>query len=154
MDFFDLIRAGNLEEIKRQAGANHSLLTTPDSKGFSPLILACYVNQEEVVKYLLEEGVAVNGRDIMGNTALMGVAFKGNVSIAKLLLEYGADINLQNKKKETALIYAVSFAQTSMAKLLLEAGADKTLTAEDGNTASDYAEFKGLGELETLLKNY
>lgn len=39
---------------------------------------------------LLSNNVDVNGRDASGNTALMGVCFKGYEVIARILIEAGS----------------------------------------------------------------
>jgi ankyrin repeat protein len=62
-------------------------IDTQDHKGFTPLILAVYNQQTDLVKYLLEKGANPNIADASGNTALMGASFKGYTEIAQLLLE-------------------------------------------------------------------
>src|SRR5690606_42090976 len=69
--------------------------------------LASYNNQLEVVRILLEAGADVNLQDSGGNTALMGVCFKGYPKVAELLTSHGADLNLQHSNGGTALMFAV-----------------------------------------------
>ncbi|KKX52175.1 hypothetical protein L950_0201355 [Sphingobacterium sp. IITKGP-BTPF85] len=78
-------RVGNievLEELIRQKAD----LNSRDDKGYSPLIIACYNNQYQAAKLLLNSGAHVNAQDNGGNTALMGAAFKGYKDIAELLI--------------------------------------------------------------------
>ena len=73
-------RLGNievLEELVRQEAD----LNVQDEKGFSPLIIACYNNKYEAVEFLLDNGANIDHQDLGGNTALMGVAFKGYLEI-------------------------------------------------------------------------
>ncbi|UWX56646.1 ankyrin repeat domain-containing protein [Maribacter litopenaei] len=87
--------------------------------------MATYYNQLEITQFLLESGADINARDAAGNTALMGVCFKGFFEVAKILIENGAKIDVQNTMGATALIYSVMFNKFDIAKLLLDEGADK-----------------------------
>jgi ankyrin repeat protein len=151
MDFFELIRWGEIDDVKQMVEANRSILSVTDPKGYPPLILASYNEQYVITEYFLNQGAEVDAIDAAGNTALMGVCFKGYKEIAVLLLEHGADVNIQNLNGATALIYAATFGQTEIAKLLLERGADKTLRDIRGNTAYTHAKFQGVPQLAELL---
>jgi hypothetical protein len=74
---FEVSRNGDLEKLKELYASDNAIINTADSKGFTPLILAAYNEQDEIVTYLLENGSDVNAKDLSGNTALMGVCFKG-----------------------------------------------------------------------------
>ncbi|MEQ9443086.1 MAG: ankyrin repeat domain-containing protein [Cyclobacteriaceae bacterium] len=153
MDFFELIRNGELENIKQLVTADPGLLEARDARGFPPLVLASYHEQYDTTKYLLEAGADVNVQDAAGNTALMGICFKGYPTIAALLLEHGADVNKQNANGATALIYTATFGQNEIARMLLDHGADKTLQDQRGNTATDHAKMQGAPGMEELLTN-
>ena len=53
-------------------------------------------NNAAATEMLLQHRAKVDAQDASGNTALLGVCFKGNDIIAKLLLDHGADINASN----------------------------------------------------------
>ena len=61
------------------------LINFQDDKGYTPLIIACYNNKYDAAKLLLDAGAFVDAQDFGGNTALMGVSFKGYSEIAKLV---------------------------------------------------------------------
>ena len=124
MDFFQLIREGNLVEIKAIVEADNNIIHQKNERGFTPLLLAGYSNQLELTLYFLKQGVEINAVDAAGNTALMGVCFKGYLEIAKTLISNGADVDVVNFSGATALIYAAIFGQTEIVKVLLEADAD------------------------------
>ena len=104
--FFAFIRNGDLQQVQNSLATSPQLLNAANDRGFTPLIMATYLDQINIVKELLEKGADVNRQDAAGNTALMGVCFKGNAEIADLLIQGGATINLQNANQSTALIFA------------------------------------------------
>ena len=116
--FFEAIRNHDLATLESLWQADPTVLNAPDDRGFTPLILAVYNDQTDVVDFLLEKGVALDGQDASGNTALMGAVFKGHVEIARLLLDKGAFVDVKNDKGATALTYAASFAGHEVIELL------------------------------------
>lgn len=107
MNITELIRNNQTDQLKEAIKANPEIVNQPDERGFTPLILATYLNQKEIAEVLIEEGANINYQDKMvGNTALMGVCFKGSAELAKMLLEKGANVSLKNSKGETALDFA------------------------------------------------
>ena len=152
MSFQDNIRLGNTKELERQIEADPALVNLRDEKGFPPIILATYFDQPQVTRLLLEKGAEVDGRYAAGNTALMGVCFKGNMDITRMLISEGADVNARNSGGTTPLIFAAMFEQLEVTQLLLQNGADKTMRDAQGNFAYTYAEKKENQNLMTLLK--
>ncbi|KAI9857093.1 MAG: hypothetical protein M1824_005018 [Vezdaea acicularis] len=60
--------------------------------GITPLCLACMCGHEEVVRVLIEEGLAdPNVRDLSQFTPLHAAATNGHLEVTRLLLEHGAD---------------------------------------------------------------
>ncbi|MGI4879469.1 MAG: ankyrin repeat domain-containing protein [Janthinobacterium lividum] len=107
-----------------------------DAKGHTALILASYNGQASTTALLLAEGAAVDGAEgVRGNTALMGVAFKGHNTIASMLIDAGADVNRRNWSGQTALMNAALFNHVVIVDMLLAAGADATVTDDIGNSA-------------------
>lgn len=152
MEFFELIRTGNTEEIKRKLKEDPSLAEEKDPKGFSPLVLATYHGQTEITEILIHSGADINAQDAAGNTALMGVCFKGHPEIADLLIKKGADIDVQNHNGATALIYAVTFNQQKIVEMLVGKDADKSLKDLKGNTAYTHAQMQGFPKMAALVK--
>jgi ankyrin repeat protein len=92
-DFFNACRTGNKEQVEQLCELNPELVNVQDIKGFTPLIIAVYNNQPEVVEILLQKGARPDMQDQAGNTALMGVCFKGYKELVPALLEAGAEVN-------------------------------------------------------------
>ncbi|CAI0653216.1 unnamed protein product [Colletotrichum noveboracense] len=87
-----------------QAGAS---MTTHSTTLLHALHQACGNWDEEMVKFLLENGADVHARDILGNTPLHHVAMcryrEPPRDIVRVLLRHGADINAVNKLDRTPL---------------------------------------------------
>jgi len=151
-DFFNSIRDGNLDRTAALLEAHPELLTSRDQRGSTPLILAGYYNQGEVVRLLLDKGVPVDEKDGSGNTALMGACFKGYTGIAEILIDAGANVNARNGMGGTCLIFAITFNREPMAHLLLEKGARADAKDPEGKTALDHARSQGLHSLIPILE--
>jgi len=153
MNCFDLIRAGDLEALKKLLDDNPEILNSQDEKGFTPLIWSSYTANEEITACLLSYGPDVNKQDRAGNTALMGVSFKGHTTIAKFLLDAGADPNITGFNNSTALMFAASFGHADLVGLLIDFGADHILKDSSGSTAGDLARGRGFRSIAEKLEN-
>jgi hypothetical protein len=115
-----------------------------DSRGFTPLILAAYDGQGGAVEALIKAGADACKPDLnQGNTAQMGVAFKGDDRIAARLLKEKCDVNARNKAGQTALMMASLFGRAAQIDMLIEAGADKALVDSSGRSAASVADAQG-----------
>lgn len=140
---FDAARLGRTDmiELLVQTGAD---VNAHDRRGFTPLILAAYAGQAETVEALIAAGAdACKPDTTQGNTAQMGVAFKGNDAIAARLLQMGCDVNARNNAGQTALMMAALFNRTSQIEMLLAAGADPAIADASGRTAASVAQTQG-----------
>jgi len=86
----------------------------------SSLADAIIEEQVDVVKAILQYGVAVNDIDEYGFTPLIEAAIANNDEIAKLLIQYGAMTNQQDSLGGTALQWAAENNNLKLSKLLLE----------------------------------
>jgi hypothetical protein len=78
---------------------------------------------EGVLHFLIYQGADVEGRDEMGETALMKAARKGYIETIKLLLTHGAKVNAKNAAGETALSLALRAGRKDIAEVLRRSGA-------------------------------
>lgn len=144
---FDAARTGRAEMIPAllQAGVD---IEVTDAKGYTPLVIASYNGQAPATAALLAAGAQVDGgADARGNTALMGVCFKGYTEIAQILLDAGADVNRRNGVGQTALMMAALVNKTAVIDLLLEHGADPRIADAAGNSVHSLAVSQGNAEL-------
>ena len=96
-----------------------------------PLHSAAKKGNEQLVRFLLDQGFSPNEADEYGNTPLM----ENNESeaIAKILLEAGAKVNAQNRNGCTPLMQTCM--QEAVVRVLLKAGALPNLRNKKGETA-------------------
>ncbi|MGD2117356.1 MAG: ankyrin repeat domain-containing protein [Chromatiales bacterium] len=104
------------------------------------LICASRKGEEDVVIDLLENGAAINLRNMDGTNALWSACVANNYVIADLLIELGIDIDNQNDNGATVLMYAASSGRTEWVKYLLEKGADFSLLSLDGYSAMELSD--------------
>ena len=100
---------------------------------------AALANKPLIVDFLLKEGVNVNTRDSIEQTALHYAASCGSVDVVQLLLDAHCDLDLQDEKGCTAIQLAVSSRRVSTVKKLLDARCDLDIKDNDGCTALHYA---------------
>ena len=123
-----------------------------EARGFTPLILAAYDGQVAAVDVLIAAGADACKPDAnQGNTAQMGVAFKGDDAIAARLLKAGCDVDARNKAGQTALMMAALFGRARQIEMLLAAGADPAIADAAGRTAAAVAATQGNDGLAARL---
>lgn len=133
-----------------EAGAD---LNLEDSHQTSALMAAVNSGKVEVVKFLLDKGVAVNAkRTNDGWTPLMLATFFGFDKVVNLLLDAGADVNLKNNYGETALIHASFRGQDDVARILIAHGADLSPKNDKGYDALKAAELKRYTNISRAIR--
>lgn len=127
-------------------------------KGATPLFMAIWEDQGEILKILIESGAdvdeATTGVKASGNAgALQLAAIIDSTSAAKALLKAGVPVDDLNLKGHSALHYAASKGFYEMCLLLLDGGATVDLKTQDGdNVAALYmAARQGYLEVVKLL---
>lgn len=86
----------------------------------------------EIVRLLIDCGADVNVQNQAGMTALMFVAFSGDIGLVELLIDNGANVDLTQGDGGTALFYAVFQGHTEIVKLLLDSGAKININDNTG----------------------
>uniref|UniRef100_A0A8D8JCP8 Ankyrin repeat protein RF_0381 n=1 Tax=Culex pipiens TaxID=7175 RepID=A0A8D8JCP8_CULPI len=97
------------------------------------LHFAVNYGSKEVVKYLIEKGIAKNCRTA-GNNPLQLAIQKKDIEKVKILAEAGAWVHVKDKKSDTALHYAVKFGTLEIVKYLV-GFTDLNYVNLDGHTA-------------------
>ncbi|AGA67448.1 ankyrin repeat-containing protein [Brachyspira pilosicoli P43/6/78] len=118
---------------------------------YTPLMIAVYKKDYDMVKYLLDKGANPNTANNEKKTALMIAIANNNFDISKLLIQQGANINTKDEYGYTALMRAAMIGSYEMVKFLLENGANINTKDNDGNTVLYYnIYYAGYGEEERL----
>lgn len=112
---------------------------------------AAHVGDEEVLRQCINEGVDVNGKDVLDGTALHRVIYRGNHTLAKFLLENGADPNVQSAGT-SVLHEAVLNFDVVMVNILLGRGASVDAVNDSGKKPSDYVANSTDDKSRILLK--
>jgi ankyrin repeat protein len=122
----------------------------PPETGANALDLACYSQQAEAVKLLLDRGVSLD----RGGRPLLFAAMNGSVDIVRLLLAADAPVNVTDPGGFTPLMHATltENGKLELLKLLLAHGADPQAKAKNGSTALTYAKRKNWQDAITLLR--
>jgi len=147
---FDIARKGTLSDIQEIFNQTPELINAINDNKATPLILACYRNNESVALYLSDKVSNVNYNSGMG-TALMASIMSGNKVIIEKLISKKADLDQTDTQGKTALIYATFNNNTEIVQMLIKAGANKKLADKENRTALDYAKFNKNTQLIILL---
>lgn len=130
-EFKDLMDEGNIEALK--AVYDRCELTAHDGRFSLCTPLHMGGVPDELVIWLVEQGLDINIPDYYGATPLYRQAILGRDTV-KLLLELGADIGKPNTYGETPLHVAAEFFHPKTVKLLIDKGADVNSKNDMGRT--------------------
>jgi len=136
VDLLTSTKIGNITQVEDSllAGANPNY---QDDKGMSPLLLATYNGNFDIVKLLINANANVNINIVCNSlnllpeeiikykdTPLSLAVSQGHLSIASFLIKKGANLNAHNNLNRTALLLAVQSGNIEMVRILLNAGAN------------------------------
>lgn len=110
--------------IKNNAEVNSKAV---DVGSRTPLQIAAWTGNREIVKLLLDSGADVNGEpSVNGRTALQEAVSGGRVKLVRFLLERKADVNAwpANRNGWPAFLTAINSGFLGIVKLLLNTDAD------------------------------
>ncbi|MBY0508284.1 MAG: ankyrin repeat domain-containing protein [Bryobacteraceae bacterium] len=112
---------------------------------------ASMANATPLLRYLLEQGVAADGKTANGGTPLMVAARRADLSAMRALLEKNANVNAKNAAGGTALMAAAATGNPAAVRLLLEKGAAVNERTKRNETALADAATAGNEETVKLL---
>jgi uncharacterized protein len=150
-DWFDAARVGRIDILRALLEAGYPIDAT-DSHGYTAVILAAYDGQPAALDFLLSAGANPCLGDRHGNTALMGVLFKGNSTIARRLIDTKCPIDQTNNAGETALDFATLFSRTDIVPILVKHGANPNHVDGRGQSLLQLAESQGNTQAANALR--
>ena len=151
-----------LVEMRTQKGYRDQM-SDVDSRGNTPLIVACIVSEEETDKAvetigkLISYGSNVNFSGSDGKTALMRASRMGHQRIVKELLRVeGVDVNIKSSSSgRAALMDACTHGDpNTIEELMYYPGIDFNLQDNQGATAVMVMAFKGITRSLSRLLNH
>ncbi|CAB1337712.1 unnamed protein product, partial [Coregonus sp. 'balchen'] len=149
----NLAFTGEFDKLKKSILTDKSLACKTDQDQRTALHWACSAGHVKIVEFLLDLGVEVNLQDDEivkslinkgaqlnsvnqnGCTPLHYAASKDRYEIALLLLESGADPNVTDKLASTPLHRASTKGNCRLIQLLLKQSASTNIQDSEGNTA-------------------
>ncbi len=122
--------------------------------GFTPLGLASFFGNIEIVKMLIDNGANPNiaSNNQFKVTPLHSACAISNYDIAEILIKNGADVNAKQMQNVTPLHSAAHNGQSKLVKLLIDNGADINSKMDNGQTPLFMAEEKEFKETIDFLK--
>jgi uncharacterized protein len=130
---------GNLAEVQRLVGQDPGLVNAKDQQARTPLILASRAGHAGVVRWLLDQGAAVNEWTHDHRvTALWLACYEGRLPVVTLLLQMGADPTIADHRGMSPLMIASAQGHLKVVRVLLShptAKASITLRDDHGKTA-------------------
>jgi hypothetical protein len=145
---------GDLAELERLLGHDRDLLEAGDCHADTPLMWASREGHVGVVRWLMDQGAAVNAQNNSRATALLLASYHGHRPVVGLLLQRGADPTITRQGGYTPLMEASEKGHLEVARLLLYHPSAETaidLRDELGQTALCWACFKGQGGVARAL---
>jgi uncharacterized protein len=144
---------GKIDVVKEILAESPKTLNAYSHDGYTPLCLASYFGNLDIVVYLLSKAAKVNlqSENYEKVTPLHSAVSGGNVEIAKVLLDNGADVNAQQKGYVTPLHLAAQTGQKLMVRLLLIHKANVNIKMLGGKTALAMARETGNEEIIKML---
>ena len=125
-----------------RAGANVNIA---DPSGLTPLQLACYDGDEEIVRELIVARAEIN------TSALASASQEGHVGVIRLLIAAGADINNSDSNGFSPLMIASHCNQVELARMLIDEGANLHDTNNKGHSPIMLASQQGMAEVAEVL---
>lgn len=118
-DLFKAVEGNNLVRVKEILNTAQLNLEVKNKKGETPLMVATYLNYNEIAFYLIDRGASVNTQDAKLNSPFLYAGAEGNVALVKKALEHEADFTVFNRYNGTALIPAAEKGHLEIVRLLV-----------------------------------
>ena len=177
--FFDAIRAGDAGKVREMLASDHSLVNAKTERGFSPVTVAAYYRQADILDVILSHrptmtvhDAALSGdlkhvRELVGKNPKLAndvsspdgfpplalAAYAGRAEVVKILVKAGANVNYLYESGEAAvLVTAAANGNPEIVKTLLDAGADPNIRTKAGKTPLAMAVEKGKPEIAEMLR--
>jgi len=153
-DIFESAALGKQERLK-ECCRDKSAVNSYSADGFTALHFACYFGQPEAVRWLIQNGAAVDAvaKNPTKVMPLHSAASSRNLEAARLLLEHEAPVNARQQGGWAPIHAAAQNGDRAMVELFLQHGADPSASNDAGKTPASEANQKGHSELARMLED-
>jgi len=148
------VSEGDLEKVKALLKDYPELVFSQDSDGQTPLHLAAWNDQRELVELLLVGKAEVNAKDKFGQTPLHLATDMGHKDVAKLLLASQAEVNAKDNDGRTPLHMPAAKGYQEVAELLLASNVEVNAKDKFGQTPLHYAASNDRSYVVELLRQH
>ena len=126
-------------------GVGDDVIRWHDDKSllFTPICLGVEQSSRDIVKYLLQKGATLMGRDGAGRQVLASAVATGSMEMVRLMLEHGAALEAKDGEGCTALHESVRLGLVNITELLLSKGASREARDSMDRTPAQVAEDEG-----------
>jgi hypothetical protein len=116
-------------------------IDTCDERGWTPLTIAAFNGNQDLVNLVIKLGANVNIKDNGGFSPLHWAAFNGHTDVIKLLVVKNTDVHAHSLRGWTPLMMAARNGHEEACAVLLVSGADFNAVSNHGWTALQMASF-------------
>jgi ankyrin repeat protein len=154
-DIHELARSGTVAVVEQFLKKEPDAINRLSDRGITPFILACYRGNNEVAKYLMNNGADVNVCTSEGS-AIYGILFKNNTEMLSYILENGISPNdtCQFQQFGTPLHMAMSLKRYELVELLLQYGANTSIPNQEGSSIGELLIHYNDESLTKIFKQY
>jgi ankyrin repeat protein len=133
----------DFQQIKSIVERDARVLDNTQGQDQPPLHLAIKTGNLNIIRYLVDNGAEVNGKNWDGDTPLHIAASRGDYEIMSFLVSRGADVKARNKLQSTPLHHASYQTSFQPIQFLVENGAAVNATNHKNETPLNIAVYKG-----------
>ncbi|XP_061352100.1 uncharacterized protein LOC133297054 isoform X2 [Gastrolobium bilobum] len=138
-DLHAAARSGDLIAVQLILSSNPLAVNSRDKHSRTPLHLAAFSGQAEVVSYLCKHKADVGASAMDDMAAIHFAAQKGHLEVIRALLSAGASVKASTRKGMTSLHYAAQGSHLELVKYLAKKGASLSVKTRAGKTPLDLA---------------
>ncbi|KAK1327004.1 hypothetical protein QJS10_CPA01g03017 [Acorus calamus] len=138
-DIHTAARNGDIMAVQAMCLSNPLAVNSRDRHSRTPLHLAAWSGQTEVVMYLCNNKADVGAAAMDNMGAIHFASQKGHTEIIRILLSSGVSVKATNRKGFMPLHYAIQGSHLDLIKYLVRKGASLSAKTKAGKTPLDLA---------------